>query len=279
MADKIREAFSAVKAEEALKEDTKDFLKEKMQRASEINLWTESQNKPKTPSELGPRKKVSGWQKGIYAAACLLMLTFGMGGYGLYFTETAYISIDVNPSLELGINRFERVISVESYNEDGENIKNRIKVKHENYANAVELLLNEDILGVYVEEEGWLSFTVATDDMAEKERILSKLESCSNNARVKADCSSMGTELMEEAHHKGLSFGKYSAYLEAKDCGSSITERECKDMSMKEIREQIMQCEEGGGNGKNGQGQGNGGGNGNNGQGKGGSGHRHGHAN
>ena len=30
-------------------------------------------------------------------------------------TPTAYISIDINPSLELGINRFDRIVSVEGY--------------------------------------------------------------------------------------------------------------------------------------------------------------------
>ena len=42
------------------------------------------------------------------------------GGTWLYFTPTMEISVDINPSIELGVNRFDRVISVDGYNEDGQ---------------------------------------------------------------------------------------------------------------------------------------------------------------
>ena len=40
-------------------------------------------------------------------ACCLLVLLAGWGGHHAYFTPSAIISIDVNPSLELGVNRFD----------------------------------------------------------------------------------------------------------------------------------------------------------------------------
>nr|WP_240948478.1 hypothetical protein [Bacillus sp. RO1] len=39
----------------------------------------------------------------------------------------AYVSVDVNPSIELGINKDMKVISMEAYNKEGENIINQLK--------------------------------------------------------------------------------------------------------------------------------------------------------
>ena len=46
------------------------------------------------------------------ALAAGLVLLFFIGGSWVFMTPTAYISIDINPSLELGINRFDRIVSV-----------------------------------------------------------------------------------------------------------------------------------------------------------------------
>ena len=97
MNDRLKEAFSQVKAGEDLKEKTRAFLGERT-RGSE-------------------RRKRIGYQPYVSAAVCLLF--FMVGGHWLYFTPTARISIDVNPSIELEINRFDKVVSVDAYNDDG----------------------------------------------------------------------------------------------------------------------------------------------------------------
>lgn len=52
-------------------------------------------------------------------AVCLLLLLSG-GGYWVYFLPTAKIDIDINPSVALSINRFNKVLSVEGYNAGGQ---------------------------------------------------------------------------------------------------------------------------------------------------------------
>src|SRR5699024_12320720 len=59
----------------------------------------------------------------IPAIACLFLLFFG--GRWLFFTPTATISMDINPSIELNVNRFNQVIGVQSYNDDGEKLLDR----------------------------------------------------------------------------------------------------------------------------------------------------------
>lgn len=65
-------------------------------------------------------------------AACFV-LCVALGGYHLYFTPTSIISMDINPSIELEINRFDKVIGVDGYNEDGENLVESLHMLNENY--------------------------------------------------------------------------------------------------------------------------------------------------
>ena len=69
---------------------------------------------------------------------CCLFMLIGFGGYRLYFTEASVISVDINPSLELNLNPFDRVISVKGYNKDGENPAEEADVKFMDYKEALE---------------------------------------------------------------------------------------------------------------------------------------------
>ena len=94
MRDRLKQAFDAVHAEEALKERTKAFVAQQTR---------------------GHARRRPALRPSLAAAFACLCLLF-TGGYWLYFTPTATISIDINPSIELGVNRFNRVVSVEGYN-------------------------------------------------------------------------------------------------------------------------------------------------------------------
>lgn len=84
MNSRIKRAFDAVHAEESLKESTLAFLERRRK---------------------GGRVR-QGWWAGqrLAMAACALLLALGIGGWWLYFTPTASISIEVNPWIELGVN-------------------------------------------------------------------------------------------------------------------------------------------------------------------------------
>jgi len=48
------------------------------------------------------------------------------GGVYVYTTPYTYVSLDVNPSIEYSLNRFERVLSVKGVNSDGDEILKEI---------------------------------------------------------------------------------------------------------------------------------------------------------
>ena len=161
MNGKIKEAFNQIQAEEALKSRTKAFLAQK----------TRGYTKPaKRPSR-------------IYAVACVCSLLFLIGGRWLYFTPTSEISIEINPSFELSINRFDRVFSVNSLNADGQEIINALDLKFKNYADAIDQILeNQDIVTLLSNGE-IMTITVMGPNEIQSAKIFSQIEACTAGHR------------------------------------------------------------------------------------------------
>jgi hypothetical protein len=61
------------------------------------------------------------------ASAAALFLTTGIGAWA-YTTPYSYVSLDVNPSIEYTLNRFDRVIDVKAVNDDGQVIMDQIDI-------------------------------------------------------------------------------------------------------------------------------------------------------
>lgn len=85
------------------------------------------------------RRRPPVWR--MAAAACALLVFLLVAGGWVYLTPTAYLSVDVNPSLELGINRFGRVVTADAYNEDGEALLEELQVRFASWEEALEEIL------------------------------------------------------------------------------------------------------------------------------------------
>ena len=120
---------------------------------------------------------------------CCLFLLTGVGGYRLYFTEASVISVDVNPSLELNLNFFDRVISVKGYNEDGENLAEEADVKFLDYKEALEEILYTECVKECMDNEELLLITVAGKD-EEKRGNIKKYRRVSSGAKKYEVCGS-----------------------------------------------------------------------------------------
>ena len=217
--EKLKAAFDQVRAEEELKERTKEYLSEKV---------------------YARKKKRTSPLRNFAAAAACALLVFLAGGSYLYFTPTAYISVDVNPSLELGINRFDRIVSVTGYNEDGKALADSLDLKYMDYSDALEALLADQNMEVYLSDNADVVLTVAGKSENQSSQILETVESCASS-HENVHCHSGDTEEIHHAHDAGLSFGKYQAYLTLKELDPSVTLEEIQDMTMSQIRELIQE--------------------------------------
>lgn len=123
MNDKIQKAFDDITAPESLKTRTTRQVIAKRQNRKHISFF-----------------------RPVYALAATALLLIAFAGYGMYFTPRSVISVDINPSVEMEVNMFDRVISVKGYNEDGRRPADSVDVIHQNYYTALDSLINSEIV-------------------------------------------------------------------------------------------------------------------------------------
>jgi hypothetical protein len=147
----------------------------------------------------------------------------------------AYLSIDINPSIELGINKKYEVIELKSYNADGEKIINQIHDwKHKEIDNVVEHLVGE------IKKQGYMKnkqkMVVATvyakEDHPEKDKQL-KQEMKQITELVTTENLDLtvveGTQTeREKAMTEGLTTGLYKEKKLKKQKAKSEAERKVK---------------------------------------------------
>lgn len=94
-----------------------------------------------------------------------------------YARPASYISIDVNPSMEICLNKWNRVIDVIPYNDDAERICRQLNLKNKYYTDAIEeLLCNKDFQAYYLNQNtSDLTFTIVSQYCDE---LQSGIESC-----------------------------------------------------------------------------------------------------
>lgn len=216
MNKRLKAAFAQVQAEEKLKNSTKAFLLRKTRGYT--------------------RAKTARYRYLIPAAACFLCMLFG--GYWIYFTPTVEISMDINPSIELSVNRFDRVVSVSGYNDDGQALADSLDIRYMHYADAVDRVLESEGVAALLTEDEVMTICVVGPDGAQASRILSDMEACTAGEE-NTYCYYAHAEEVEEAHDMGLSYGKYRAFLELQSLDPDVTAEDVQGMTMREMRDLI----------------------------------------
>lgn len=218
MSERMKEAFEQIQAEEDLKDKTKEFLSQKTK---------------------GYTTKREFHYTGMIAAlASFVLLVFG--GYWFYFIPTVKISIDINPSVELGVNRLNHVISLKGYNKDGENLINTLDIKFMDYSAAVNKIIESEDIDSLLSKDEILTIGIIGEDNKQTEKILSNIQFCTSK-ETNAYCYYACPQEVEKAHEMGLSYGKYRAFLEIQKWDSDITVEEIEKMTMRQIRNLIAE--------------------------------------
>lgn len=217
MQKEIKEAFHHVHAAEALKDKTYDFVKDRMKKEER---WVSGQ------------EKRWGTKRFMLAGCASFFLVISALCY--YYLPVCAVSIDGGDrsSVELSVNRLERVISVRSY--DGEDQKKEKQLRHLDCRKAVEIVLEgkKDNDG---KQDGMETVvTVIGKDQKKNEELLENL--CTGNSQKQRVTYKEGNaEQVQEARALGLSYGKYQAYLELLKVDETIEVEEIQDLSAGEI--------------------------------------------
>jgi len=224
--DSFRECLDRITAEEELKEKTRAYVEAAL---SERDQKDTDPTTPEAKEKSPPRLLVAA----LSAAACMFL---AVGGYA-YYTPVKYISVDINPSVELGINAFGRVVTAEGYNEDGNLLLKENRLTSLPVAAALRSLIEEAAERGYISEDGStvIAVTAESDDGRDASELQDKsaesvgeaLETKNIQAIIYANCSSL--ELRAEAKELGVSPGKYKLFEIAKAIDPDITIEEFMD--------------------------------------------------
>lgn len=227
--NRIQKSMEPIRASDELKAATLSYLAEQRE-----------QKKAAFPRRSIPRY--------AFAAACTcLVLGVGAGGFSAYRQPVSYISIDVNPSIELGVNRWDTVVSVKAYNEDGVSILDGIDLKNKTYTTAIDtLLMDEAYEEILAKQDAALVFTVISDS---EEKMLEAIAASDIYNAYGGQSYTSDESCMQEAHAHEMSFGKYEAYLELTQYDAEVTVEDCHGMSMSDIQSRIASCRHSGSSG------------------------------
>lgn len=120
-----------------------------------------------------PKKKSYRYIRQL-AAAAVLILILGIAGGNYWLKADTIVSLDVNPSVSLELNRMERVVRAQALNEDGKAILGDMDLKGTDADVAVNALIGAMLKEGYLSEmENSVLLSVANDD-SEKDRKLQK---------------------------------------------------------------------------------------------------------
>lgn len=135
------------------------------------DIYQQASSAPITPltvvDEIVPRqfpRQRLRWQR--LAAACVLLVLCAGGIFSwLWFSTKAVVSIDVNPSVALSLNRFEYVIDTQAGNTDGAEVLDDLSLKNLKLSTALDALMGAMSRKGYLDDQAQISvFVDGSDD-------------------------------------------------------------------------------------------------------------------
>ena len=135
------------------------------------DIYQQASSAPITPlavvDEIVPRqfpRQRLRWQR--LAAACVLLVLCAGGIFSwLWFSTKAVVSIDVNPSVALSLNRFEYVIDTQAGNTDGADVLDDLSLKNLKLSTALDALMGAMSRKGYLDDQAQISvFVDGSDD-------------------------------------------------------------------------------------------------------------------
>ncbi|WP_427338252.1 anti-sigma factor domain-containing protein [Caloranaerobacter sp. DY30410] len=181
------------------------------------------------------------------AAAFILLITTGYGVYG-YYTPYGYINVDINPSVEIAYNLYNRVIDLKGLNEDGNILISKIKnYRNKTIENVINEVIDTAVEEAYVkpEEENVILITITEKkDKVDDEKIYKSVD---NHIKQKVKNTQViliegDTNVYEKARKDKVSPGKLMLIEKAIDLNKDIKFEEVAKKPVREIMRIIKEA-------------------------------------
>ncbi|MGL5312709.1 MAG: anti-sigma-I factor RsgI family protein [Peptostreptococcaceae bacterium] len=163
-------------------------------------------------------------------------------------TPIAFVSLDINPSIEIGINIFERVVSYTPYNDDGNKILFKNAVTNIDAESAVNNLIYSAIHEGYISDNGSTRICIAVaTDMTKYLKYENYLKYAAtdtlekNNLYSDINTTTLSLKERKEARSLGMSSGKLNLIKELQLLDSNIKVDDYKNSSITDIYNKYLE--------------------------------------
>ena len=215
MDDKIKDALGGIEADEHLKRMTKARI-----RSATFDYG-------RSLARLRARRR----RLAALAASAVLCIS----GAGLWFSPVTRIGLDINPSVEIRVNTFDRVIRLEGLNADGEKLAAALDVAGMEYGDAMGRIMVSDELGVYLDAGNLLSITVSGRGAEQTlKQVVCRAYAVAEDEQVFYILADDAT--VRAAKAEGLSVVQYEALTALRQSDPSATAEDVRALTMTELR-------------------------------------------
>lgn len=236
MEEILKKALSRIRADDELKKKTAEFVLSADSTVVSLNAASR-------------KKTVFG--KKLVAAACIaaVLCALPIGAYAYYKTPTSYVSVDINPSVELGINAFGKVVSVKAYNTDGETVLVGLSLINTNVESAVRLIVKSASQNGFIKDDGssFISVTAETNNDKKAEKLKDEAEAGAEDAiKSEDDAATIQTDTIAldrraEAIALGITPGKLNLIQKLQELDPSIETEDYRYTSVNEIQKKFTE--------------------------------------
>jgi len=151
----------------------------------------------------------------LASAAAAVVMMCGVTAWA-YCTPYSYVSLDVNPSIEYSVNRFNRVLSVKAVNGDGEKILADLDLNNKTIDEAIQDTVGQiDKAGYFTTEDpGGIVIATSSENEQDSQELAADLQSTAEQAvedattPVEVEAVSVGYERVQQARALGTTPGK-----------------------------------------------------------------------
>lgn len=183
------------------------------------------------------RRKALRFAKGgriAAIAACVALVACLIGGVADFLRPVAYVGIDVNPSVELTLNRFDIVVGTCALNDDGQRALDEAPCMWRAFDDAAREL--DGAMRAIAGEGAVVEVSIDCDNENRYAALAAQSNDCFG-CNGEAHCDRTNAEERQAAHNSGMGVAKYRAYQTLQEAGVGISAEECASMSMRELRD------------------------------------------
>lgn len=195
---------------------------------------------------MAKRKQHHSWYYGLaFVLTCVLCMVF----YQTSQTNSepvvepapqvyAYVTFDINPSLEFYLDENNQIIDTKAYNKDGEALLAQLSLKNESLTESISQLLSNTLFQSYM-KDGYLQVSVYSEDETHSLALETMLDETigEHYDDDQYGCTCASKHDQEQANNHHMSFGRYQMIEMILRADESYQVDDLQDLPMKELKE------------------------------------------